>query len=465
MDNVKDEQLDLMKLQACFLLILPKKKGMEYILSGIAFLAGAIIAWLYVRNKSMNASREMEKDLEVGREKLRMAEHDLVDKDKRLDEERASVSDLNIKLAAATERERILQEKYDEYQKELDKLQEKFKLEFENVATKILKQNTVDFSEVNRKSINEIVHPLKERIETFEKTVNSTYEKGLKERSGLKVEIEKLVELNQKISEEANNLTRALKSDTKKQGNWGEMVLERLLERSGLIKGEEYLVQETYRNEQGEMIRPDVVIKLPDEKHIIIDSKVSLLAYESYINTEDKDKQASFLKAHVHSVKEHVKNLAEKNYQLTDKLDTPDFVLLFMPLESAFSLAVQEQSDLFSFAWDRKIVIVSPTTLLATMMTVGSIWKHEKQTRNAIEIAKQGGMLYDKFVAFLKDLETLGAQIGRVQSTYENAHKKLSSGTGDLIGRVERLKALGAKTSKDIPTDLLDDGDMEEESQ
>lgn len=423
------------------------------------------MAWLYVRNKAINTSKELEKDLEVSREKLKMSEQNIAEKGQLLEEERAITAELNIKMAAAAEREKNLNEKYAEYQKELVHLQDRFKLEFENVATKILKQNTVDFSDVNRKSINEIVHPLKERIETFEKTVNATYEKGLKERSGLKVEIEKLVELNQKISEEANNLTRALKSDSKKQGNWGEMVLERLLERSGLLKGEEYLVQETYRNDKGEMIRPDVIIKLPDEKHIIIDSKVSLLAYESYINTEDKDEQAAFLKAHVHSVKEHVKNLADKNYQLTDNLDTPDFVLLFMPLESAFSLAMQQQSELFSFAWDRKIVIVSPTTLLATLMTVGSIWKHEKQTRNAIEIAKQGGMLYDKFVAFLKDLETLGAQIERVQNTYDNAHKKLSSGKGDLIGRVEKLKALGAKTSKDIPTELLDGNDLEEEDQ
>jgi len=428
---------------------------MIYIISGSALLLGAAVSWLFARSRAISANRELEKDLEVNKEKLKIATLNLGETQGQLEEERNKVSELNQKLAVAGQREKSLQERYDDYRKELEKLQEKFKLEFQNIASNILKQNTVDFSENNRKSINEIVNPLREKIETFQKTVNDTYEKGLKERSGLKVEIEKLVELNQKISEEANNLTRALKSDSKKQGNWGEMVLERLLERSGLVKGEEYLVQESYRNDKGEVIRPDVVINLPDEKHIIIDSKVSLTAYESFVNAEKEEEKSKFIKAHVNSVREHVKSLAEKNYQLTEKLDTPDFVLLFLPLESAFSLAVQEQTDLFSYAWERKIVIVSPTTLLATLMTVGSIWKHEKQTRNAIEIASEGGKLYDKFVAFLDDLESLGKQISRAQKTYDDAHNKLKSGRGNLIGKVEKLKRLGAKTAKDIPHDLL----------
>ncbi len=214
------------------------------------------------------------------------------------------------------------------------------------------------------------------------------------------------------------------------------------------------------------MIRPDVIIRLPENKHIIIDSKVSLKAYEAFIGAESEEQKTKFIKAHVESVREHVKDLAGKSYQLTEKLDTPDFVLLFMPLESAFSLAIQEQSDLFSFAWERKIVIVSPTTLLATLMTVGSIWKHEKQTRNALEIARQGGRLYDKFVSFLGDLENLGRQIDRVQATYHEAHKKLGSGAGNIIGKVKILQELGAKTSKEIPQDYLETNsdDDEEES-
>lgn len=401
---------------------------MLYIIAACALIAGFTIGWFSARLRAASGTRELEKE-----------------------------------LAVATEREKSMKEKFDTHQKELEGLQEKFKLEFENVATRILKQNTVDFSETNRKSINEIVDPLKEKIKTFEKTVNETYVRGVKEREGLKVEIENLAKLNRQISEEASNLTRALKSDSKKQGNWGEMVLERLLERSGLTKGEEYLIQETYRNEKGEMIRPDVVIKLPDEKHIIIDSKVSLTAYESFVSSDSEEEKDKFVKAHVQSVRDHVKSLAEKNYQLTEKLDSPDFVLLFLPLESAFSLAVQEQSDLFSFAWDRKIVIVSPTTLLATLMTVGSIWKHEKQTRNAMDIATEGGKLYDKFVSFLEDLENMGKQLLRVQKTYDEAHNKLSSGRGNIIGKIEKLKKLGARTAKDIPRDFLPEGTPEEE--
>lgn len=431
---------------------------MEYIIAAIAMAIGGLLSWFMLRNRHLSESRELEKQLEVEREKASISSRDLDTARSALEEERVRNVELGKQIAVSEEREKMLQEKYVEHKKEFEGLQEKFKLEFENVASKILKQNTLDFSLNNQKSINEILSPFRQKIEDFEKTVQNTYQKGVKEQVDLQAEIKKLYDLNIRLSEDANNLTRALKSDSKKQGNWGEMVLERLLERSGLTKGEEYLVQETYRNDKGEMIRPDVIIRLPENKHIIIDSKVSLTAYEAFVNADDDESKARYLKAHVDSVKEHVKGLAEKSYQLTEKLDTPDFVLLFMPLESAFSLAVQQQSDLFSFAWERKIVIVSPTTLLATLMTVGSIWKHEKQTKNALEIAIQGGRLHDKFVSFLADLESLGKQIDRVQATYEEAHKKLRSGKGDLIGRVEKLRELGAKTSKDIPSDLLDAG-------
>lgn len=443
--------------------IFPNFTIMEYIIAAVAFILGGALAWLIARNRSVSAINTLETEKGVINERLLMAENLLKESNEALDQERAKVAGLNQQLAVAGEKERSLQERYEAYRKELETLQEKFRLEFENVATKILKQNTLDFSESNRKNMKEIVTPLREKIETFEKTVSETYEKGLKERSGLKAEIENLAKLNQRISEEASNLTRALKSDTKKQGNWGEMVLERLLERSGLVKGEEYLVQESYRNDQGELLRPDVIINLPDGKHIIVDSKVSLLAYEAYVNADEEDERKRFLKDHVNSVREHVKGLADKNYQLTKTLDTPDFVLLFLPLESAFSLAIQEGADLFSFAWERKIVIVSPTTLLATLMTVGSIWKHEKQTRNAIEIASEGGKLYDKFVSFLEDLDAIGKQIARAQKSYDDAHNKLSSGRGNIIGKVEKLRKLGAKSAKDIPRELMESDEEPEQ--
>jgi DNA recombination protein RmuC len=448
-----------------FIIFTIKIEDMEYILAGIGLIAGVALGWLYAYSKALSRGKELEKELEVSREKLSMSEAESSESHRKLDKERAIVSELNQKLAVAGEKERALQEKYDSYKKELEQLQDKFKLEFENIASRILKQNTEDFSNYNQKSIKEALGPLKMKIEAFEKTVGETYDKGLKDTIGLQVEIKKLYELNAKISEDAENLTRALKSDSKKQGNWGEMILERILERSGLIKGEEYLVQESYRNEKGDLIRPDVIICLPENKHIIIDSKVSLTAYEAYMNTEDEDQRPKLHKAHIDSVREHIRGLSGKEYQLAEKLDSPDFVLMFMPLESAFSLAVQNQDDLFNFAWEKKIVIVSPTTLLATLMTVGSIWKHEKQTKNAMEIAVQGGRLFDKFVSFLSDLENLGRQIDRVQNTYHDAHKKLSAGAGNIIGKVKILQELGAKTSKEIPQEYLTgDTETEEES-
>lgn len=438
---------------------------MLYIYTSLALIAGALISYFYAKMRSTSAIKELEKELAIKKEGMDRAEAGLQKTESMLDEERKQVGDLTRQLAVSAERERSLNERFVSHREELDKLNEKFRLEFENLATKILKQNTQEFSLSNQKNINEVLDPLRRRIESFEKTVSETYQKNLKDQVDLKAEIKNLHELNTRLSEEANNLTRALRSDTKKQGNWGELVLERLLERSGLIRGVEYIIQETFRNEKGEMIRPDVTIRLPENKHIIIDSKVSLIAYEAFINSETEQQKEKFLKAHVESVKDHVKNLAEKNYQMAEKLDSPDFVLLFMPLESAFSLAIQQQPDLFSFAWDKKIVIVSPTTLLATLMTVGSIWKHEKQTRNALEIARQGGRLYDKFVSFLADLENLGKQIEKSRQTYLEAHKKLSSGSGNIIGKVRILQELGAKTSKDLPPALSDEGLQLEEDE
>jgi DNA recombination protein RmuC len=431
----------------------------------LGLIAGVLMTYFYVKLRSANVLKELEKDLAIKTEGLERAETGLQKSESMLEEERRQVGTLTQQLAVAAERERSLNERFASHREELDKLNEKFRLEFENLATRILKQNTQEFSLSNQKNINEVLDPLRRRIESFEKTVSETYQKNLKDQVDLKAEIKNLHELNTRLSEDANNLTRALRSDTKKQGNWGELVLERLLERSGLIRGVEYIIQETFRNEKGEMIRPDVTIRLPENKHIIIDSKVSLVAYEAFINSETEQHKEKFLKAHVESVKEHVKNLAEKNYQMAEKLDSPDFVLLFMPLESAFSLAIQHQPDLFSYAWDKKIVIVSPTTLLATLMTVGSIWKHEKQTRNALEIARQGGRLYDKFVSFLADLENLGKQIEKSRQTYLDAHKKLSSGSGNIIGKVRILQELGAKTSKDLPPALSDEGLQFEEDE
>ena len=303
-----------------------------------------------------------------------------------------------------------------------------------------------------------MLNPLKEKLQLFEKKVDDTYQKGLKDQTDLRAELKKLYELNARISEEAGNLTKALKGDVKKQGNWGEVVLERILERSGLNEGENgYQKQFSDSTDDGRRIQPDVVVNLPDNKHIIIDSKVSLIAYERAVNAVTDEERARHVKEHLFSLKTHIKGLSEKHYQTAKKLNSPDFVLLFLPIESSFSLAIQEDQDLFSYAWDQKVVIVSPSTLLATLRTIASIWQQENQTRNALEIAKQGGALYDKFVGFIFDMEGIGKSLETTRKNYDQAMNKLQTGTGNLVRRAENLRKLGAKATKELPGNMLEE--------
>ncbi|MDA3881388.1 MAG: DNA recombination protein RmuC [Prolixibacteraceae bacterium] len=357
---------------------------------------------------------------------------------------------MHVKVQFETEN-KYLKEKIETQTTDFLKLQQQAAAEFENLANKILKKNTEDFSEVNRQKIHDLILPLKEKIQTFEKKVEETYEKGLKDQTDLRAELKKLYELNYKVSTEANNLTRALKGDVKKQGNWGEIVLERILERSGLTEGNEFDREKVTQNADGKTIRPDVIVNLPDKKHIIIDSKVSLLAYERYVNAEDLKEKDNFIKEHLMSLRSHIKELNNKHYSSSPQFNSPDFVLLFVPVESSFSIAVQEDQQLFGYAWDNKVVIVSPSTLLATLRTIASIWQQENQTRNAIEIARQSGAMYDKFVGFITDIEKLGKNIDNLQKNYDEASKKLYTGTGNLVRRVEKLRELGASTTKEIP--------------
>lgn len=368
-----------------------------------------------------------------------------------LNDTRMKREDLLQAKIQSEEENKYLKEKLEAQAADFRKLQQQAAAEFENLANKILKKNTEDFSEVNRQKINDLILPLKDKIQTFEKKVEETYEKGLKDQTDLRAELKKLYELNYKISTEANNLTRALKGDVKKQGNWGEIVLERILERSGLTEGNEFEREKVAQNVDGKTIRPDVIVNLPDKKHIIIDSKVSLLAYERCVNTEDPKERATFIKEHLLSMRSHIKELNNKHYSSSPQFNTPDFVLLFVPVESSFSLAVQEDQQLFGYAWDNKVVIVSPSTLLATLRTIASIWQQENQTRNAIEIARQSGALYDKFVGFITDIEKLGKNIDSLHKNYDEASKKLYTGTGNLVRRVEKLRELGASTTKEIP--------------
>lgn len=349
-----------------------------------------------------------------------------------------------------------LQEKLQTQKAELEEIQKKFTTEFENIASKILKKNSEEFTLANQKNIGEVLTPLKEKILLFEKKVEDTYQKGLKDQTDLKAELKKLYDLNNRISEEASNLTKALKGDVKKQGNWGEVVLERILERSGLNEGDQgYQKQFSDTSDDGKRIQPDVVINLPDNKHIIIDSKVSLIAYERAVNAVADEDRNRHVKEHLFSLKAHIKGLSEKHYQTAKTLNSPDFVLLFIPIEASFSLAIQEDQELFSYAWDQKVVIVSPSTLLATLRTIASIWQQENQTRNALEIARQSGALYDKFVNFIGDLESIGKGIDSTRKSFDQAMNKLHTGSGNLVGRVEKLKKLGAKATRELPQSLL----------
>ncbi|TNF44311.1 MAG: DNA recombination protein RmuC [Bacteroidetes bacterium] len=351
-----------------------------------------------------------------------------------------------------------LSEKLATQKLEMEDLQKKFTTGFENIANKILEKNSEKFTAANLKNMGEVLNPLKEKIELFERKVEDTYKQGLKDQTDLRAELKKLFDLNSKISEEANNLTKALKGDVKKQGNWGEVVLERILERSGLNEGTQgYEKQFSDTSDDGKRIQPDIVINLPDNKHIIVDSKVSLIAYERAVNADNEEDRAKYVKEHIQSLKAHCKGLSEKHYQSARHLNSPDFVLLFIPVESSFSVAVQEDQDIFSYAWEMKVVLVSPSTLLATLRTIASIWQQENQTRNAIEIARQGGALYDKFVGFIADMEKMGRSITNTQSTFNDAMNKLLTGSGNLVSRVESIKKLGAKTTKELPKQMLDE--------
>ncbi|MFA6437896.1 MAG: DNA recombination protein RmuC [Bacteriovoracaceae bacterium] len=379
-----------------------------------------------------------------------------------LDNERNNTLHLTRQLTESQTENKNLVTRSDEQKMELEQTNTKLTAEFKNIANSILEEKSRSFTEHNKMSLDSILSPLKERIEEFKKQVETTYEKESRDTLSLKDEVKRLSELNTKISEEANNLTRALKGDTKTQGNWGEFILEKILERSGLEKDREYKIQVSTKNVDGETIRPDVVVYLPDNKHIIIDSKVSLTAYEALVNANNDEEREQFKKEHVASLRNHLKLLGDKNYQTAEILNSPELVLMFVPIEASFGIAVQADRELFNYAWDKKIVIVSPSTLLATLVTISSLWKQEKQTRNAIDIAQRGGALYDKFVGFIENLKEVGNHMKKSKESYDDAMSKLYEGKGNIVRSVEQLKTLGAKTTKSIDQNLLGRADSEQ---
>ena len=349
-----------------------------------------------------------------------------------------------------------LQEKLADNKTEVNKLQEKFKNDFEVLANKILEDKSNKFTEQNKENLKTILSPLQEKIKTFEDKVEKTHKESIDYHAALRQQILGLKELNQQMSKDTLNLTKALKGDSKLQGNLGELVLERVLEKSGLEKDREYFIQQSFTNDEGKRVLPDVVIHLPDNKKMIVDSKVSLTAYEQYVNEDDESLKEQYLKNHVVSLKRHIEQLSEKKYEDIYKIESPDFVLLFIPIEPAFAIALNADDQLYNKAFEKNIVIVTPTTLLATLRTIDSMWNNEKQQRNALEIARQAGALYDKFQGLLSDLIGICKRIDDSKKEYSNAMNKLFEGRGNLITSVEKLKKMGAKAKKSLPQNIID---------
>lgn len=351
-----------------------------------------------------------------------------------------------------------LREQQDSHQQRLQDLQgsrDELRAQFAELAGKIFDEREQRFAETSQQQLGQLLNPLKERIQSFEKRVEESYQQEARERFSLGKELERLQQLNQRLSDEATNLTRALKGQ-KTQGNWGELILERVLEHAGLEKGREYQTQVSLKGPDGERFQPDVLIMLPGDKQVVVDAKVSLTAYQQYVSSDDTVLAQAALKQHVLSLRNHVKGLSGKDYKRLEGLHSLDFVLLFVPIEGAFSAALQAEPTLFQEAFDRSIVIVSPTTLLATLRVIDSLWKQERQSQNAREIAERAGWLYDKFVLFIQDLDEVGNRLQQLDKAYSSARNKLTDGRGNLVSRSEQLKLLGARASKSLPADLLE---------
>ena len=448
---------------------------MEILYIILAFILGAVLAYFILKSSSVSRKsyeelqqnfNQKEADLnriiaEISAENKaqlqKIAEQQELNERqnseiKDLQSDKNQLIGLKSQLAAQNE---SLQQLLDSQKEEIVKIQEEAKLQFENLANKILEEKTLKFTEQNQQNLKNILNPLQEKITDFEKKVENTHKESIDYHAALRQQILGLKEMNLQMSKETLNLTKALKGDSKIQGNWGELVLERVLEKSGLEKGREYEIQKSFTTEEGNRVQPDVIINLPDGKKMIIDSKVSLTAYEKYINEEDDEQKSSFLKEHVNSLKRHVEQLGSKNYQHLYQMESPDFVLLFIPIEPAFAIALNEDTQLYNKAFEKNIVIVTPSTLLATLRTIDSMWTHQKQQENAYEIARQAGALYDKFDGFVTDLVKIGKKMDEAKTEYEGAMNKLVDGKGNLITSVQKLKIMGAKAKKSLPDAIL----------
>ncbi len=437
-------------------------ENLIYILPLLAFLAGIFIAYFFTRST-------FEKKIVILNEKVNAVSHEREVKNQEFEEVKANLDKLRkekeeiiISLSKKQEIIKHLEQKIVEEKEEIGKMQEKFTKDFEILANRILEEKSEKFTAKNKENIAQILDPLKEKIQLFEKKVEDTHKESLVKQTALQQQIIHLSKLNEQMSKDAVNLTRALKGESKTQGDWGEFQLETLLEKAGLEKDIHYTTQGGFRDENGNLKKPDFIIHLPENKHLIIDSKVSLTGYEKYFNAESDSEKHTGIKSHLMSIRKHIKDLGSKNYSDLYGINSPDYVLMFIPIEPALMLALHSDKGIYLEALDKNVVMVSTSTLLATLSTVASIWKQEDQKRNVIEIARQAGALYDKFEGLVQDLLKVGKQINASQESYKSAMNKLSDGKGNLINRVENLKKLGAKTKKSIPESLLNRAKEEE---
>ncbi|WP_339837776.1 DNA recombination protein RmuC [uncultured Maribacter sp.] len=438
-----------------------------YLLVGILCLAigyflGTYIQHLKTKSKQSaleEREQQMHNNLSVLQDRLKDAEQYRLG----LQSEKENLGNQIVRYQADLEN---LQNKNREQKEEVEKLQEKFTKEFENLANKILEEKSLKFTERNEKNIKDILTPLNEKIQLFEKKVEASQKENISIHSALREQLLNLQSQNLRITQEAENLTKALKGDSKMQGNWGELVLERVLEKSGLEKDREYTVQQSFTRADGSRVLPDVIINLPDGKKMVVDSKVSLTDYERYVNADEEFRE-KHLKDHINSLRRHVDQLSAKKYEDLYEMESPDFVLMFVPIEPAFAIAINQDNSLYNKAFEQNIIIVTPSTLLATLRTIDSMWNNEKQQRNAIEIARQAGALYDKFEGFVSDLMKVGKKMDEAKGEYRGAMNKLVDGRGNIVNSIEKLKKMGAKAKKSIPESLLkraiEDEDFEEE--
>jgi len=428
---------------------------MDYLALLIGILLGSALGFMMARSMRRSSSEDEPSLGALSEERSRL----LVE----LDRDRDHIEDLIAQLSAETEKNKGLEKDLIEQRAQLEEIGKKFTAEFQNLASKILEEKSEKFTEQNKNNLETILKPLNEKIKDFEKRIENTNKEQHGRHEALKIQLEDIGKLNRQMSEDAQNLVKALKGDTKSQGNWGEMILERILESSGLQKNREYSLQESGVNEEGRRLQPDAIVLLPDDKKVIIDSKVSLIHYERFTSAIEDDEQAQHLKAYINSVRTHIKGLGEKHYTELYREKSLDFVLMFLPVEPAFILALQHSENLYTEAYEKGIVLVSPTTLLATLRTIANIWKHEYQNKNVLLIAEESGKLYDKFVSLVEDLIKVGNQLNTTKGTYDSAMNKLSEGSGNLVKRAEKIRSLGAKTKKNLPPSIVERSEVVEQ--